>query len=551
MIRRGWFLGVVCVTGLAILGWGGLGGDTPEPEKENIDVSKLRVGDSDIKKGSGERSPSAASLKKEHRKDEYTIKLRKGVKGLKTKKGTITSSDSKLTNAFGAVSVSGAAKVHGSPPKNTKLAEYLGLERTITFKSKKPQAKVLAKLEAHPDVEWVEPVVTMKRSSVNDPYYSYQWHMKNLNVEEAWKTTMGKGVVVAVVDTGVSVGEDGFHKMVDGYDFVDDDTSPEDGNMHGTHVAGTIAQKANNGIGVVGVAPEATIMPIRVLGNDGGGSNTWVANGIIWAVDHGANIINLSLGSAQNSEVVADACAYAYEHGVTVIAATGNDGFVDYIGYPAALPTTIAVGSVDANNTVAFYSNQGQEIDLVAPGGDTSVDSDGDGAKDGVVQETIDQGSFSYLFLQGTSMATPHVSGVAALLYAQGATRPDQIREILVSTSDDLGAKGWDTVYGNGAVNPVKALTKTKNGTSSSPDLKITVSKVKRVSDTRAVVGWKPTAPSSTAMKGTDGTKTKDATLVSMHKIAVKGKPGQKVTYSIKSVDENGAEVKKKLTYTF
>jgi len=555
MFDRRLLMGVLCVTGLIALGCGGMGDGSPGSSGGDIDKEKLRVGASDIKKGDGSKKPSADKLKREHRKHEYTVKLKKGVKGLKTKKGTITSTDKKLSGAFSSVSVEGAAAAFGKPPKNSKLSEYLGLDRTLTFTSKRPKAKVLAKLEAHPDVEWVEPVVTMRRSSINDPYYAYQWHMQNLKVEEAWKVTKGKGVVVAVVDTGVSVGEDGFFKMAPGYDFVDDDTTPQDGNQHGSHVAGTIAQKANNNIGVVGVAPEATIMPIRVLGDDGGGSNTWVANGIIWAVDHGANIINLSLGSSQNSEVVADACAYAYEHNVTVIAATGNDGYVDYIGYPAALPTTIAVGSVDAKNVVAFYSNQGKEIDLVAPGGDSGVDTNNDGMGDGVVQETVENGKFGYYFLQGTSMATPHVAGLAALLYAQGVKRPDAIRKIMANTADDLGGKGWDSTYGNGMINPVKALSKTKKGAagaaSASSGLEINNARVKRVSSTRAVVGWKTTVPSSTMVRGSDGTKTKDGTMVSMHKFSVKGTKGQKVTYNIKSIDENGKEAKKKLTYTF
>ncbi len=547
--RRWWLMGVVCVTGLVMLGCGGIGGDSPSSK---ADMSKLRVGASNIKKGNGAKKPSAATLSKENRKNEYTVKLKKGVKGLKTKKGTITSSDTKLTSAFGALTVSGASKAFGKPPKNSKVASYLGLDRMLTFTSKKPREKILKRLEAHPDVEWVESVIEMRSASVNDPYYSYQWHMQNLKVEEAWKTTKGKGVIVAVVDTGVSTGEDGFYKMVAGWDFVDDDNTPEDGNQHGTHVAGTIAQAANNGIGVVGVAPEATIMPIRVLGDDGGGSNTWVANGIIWAVDHGANIINLSLGSSQSSEVVADACAYAYEHDVTVIAATGNDGFVDYIGYPAALPTTIAVGSVDANNTVAFYSNQGKEIDIVAPGGDSGADTNGDGMGDGVVQETIENGQWGYYFLQGTSMATPHVAGAAALLYAQGVRKPDQMRQLLTSTADDLGAKGWDTTYGNGMLNPVKALAKTDKGTTAaSAKLKILVSRVKRVSDTRAVVGWKTSAPSSTMVKSTNGVKSNNKTMVSMHKLSVSGKRGQKVTYNIRSVDASGQAAMKKLSYTF
>ena len=138
--------------------------------------------------------------------------------------------------------------------------------------------------------------------------------MKNLAVPDAWTVTQGEGVVVAVVDTGVSSNEDGFHRLLSGFDFVDNDNDPADLNGHGTHVAGTIAQKSNNGIGVAGVAPKATILPVRVLDANGSGSNTWVAAGIVWAVDNGANVINLSLGSPMNSEVVADACAYAYEH---------------------------------------------------------------------------------------------------------------------------------------------------------------------------------------------------------------------------------------------
>jgi serine protease len=314
-------------------------------------------------------------------------------------------------------------------------------------------------------------------------------------------------------------------------------------------VAGTIAQAAGNGKGVVGVAPKATILPVRVLDANGSGSNTWVASGIIWAVDNGANIINMSLGGPVSSEVVADACQYAYEQGVTIIAATGNDGFTDFIGYPAAYPSTIAVGSVNPKKGIAFYSNQGKEIDLVAPGGDTTVDTNNDGMADGVVQETLQGGTWNLAFMQGTSMATPHVAGVAALVYANGVTDPDEIRKALNSTADDLGGKGWDTAFGNGLVNPVAALAYKGRGKVASK-LQIVNPEVRALSSTRAVVTWETTAPGSSMLKGTDGTKEKTMHSVTHHKVTVSGKTGQKVTYTFgsKAGDKRASA---KLSHTF
>ncbi len=539
--RREW-LPVVALAAMVVgLACGGLGTDSIPGEGPGVsskaDKKKLRVGKSNLKKSKKRRKrPSADAAGKHHKKDEYVVKLRPGVSSLKFPNGkSIKSNNSKLDATFGGLSLSHAAPVHSRHrAKNKKLADILGFDRTLHIRTKKPMEQVLKKLEAHPDVEWVEPVVKAKTlGAPNDPYFEYQWHMQNLDVTKAWETTKGKGVVVAVVDTGVSVGEDGFFKILQGYDFVEDDKEPRDGQGHGTHVAGTIGQKSNNGIGVAGVAPEVTILPVRVLGSDGSGSMTGVASGIIWAVDNGANIINLSLGSSAASEVVADACSYAYEHGVTVVAATGNDGFSDFIGYPAAYDTTIAIGSVGKTNDIAYYSNQGKEIDLVGPGGDQST-----GEYDGVVQETIMGGTWGYTFLQGTSMATPHVAGVAALLYARGVHEPDEIRRILRESSDDLGAGGWDTTFGSGVVNPVAALKmaggKKRPANTSSRGLEISRARVKRIGNNRAVIQWMTTVPSSTLVRG-GGEKISEKHPTRSHRVTVEGRPGQTVKFDIAS----------------
>ena len=555
-MKRSVLFGGLVVSLVAVLGCAGMGGtESDQPGEDAVpeaDTSKLKVGKSRAEKhAKREKRPTGARMESVEKKDEYVVKLTSECAPQDLRKGLKTGNKG-LDKDLDGLAVEKASKVHEHAPQNAKAAEELGLGRTIHIHSKKPKDEVIRKLENHACVEWVEPVSHVESAGIpNDPYYKYQWHMDLLNVPKAWEVTMGEGVVVAVVDTGVSVNEDGFHKLAKGFDFVDNDDKPEDENGHGTHVAGTIAQKSNNGIGVAGVAPKATIMPVRVLDANGSGTNTAVANGIIWAVDHGANIINLSLGSPSNSDVVEDACAYAYENGVTVVAATGNDGFTDYIGYPAALPTTIAVGSVDAKKGVAFYSNQGKQIDLVAPGGDTSVDSDGDGMTDGVLQETRLGGTWAYHYLQGTSMATPHVAGVAALVYANGVKEPDDIREVLVSTAADLGDKGWDSTFGAGLVDPVAALAAGgprkgkggkghKGGHGGDGDLKITKSRVDQKSEQRAVIAWLTNEPSGTMVRGSNGFERKSNTPTKIHKVAVQGKKGEtvKFTFASKSGDD-------------
>jgi subtilisin family serine protease len=264
---------------------------------------------------------------------------------------------------------------------------------------------------------------------------------------------------------GLDNDNNGFVDDVGGWDFINTDAHSNDDNSHGTHVAGTIAQTTNNGLGVAGVAFGTTIMPVKVLNAAGTGTLEGVAEGIRYAVDNGADVISLSLGGPSSS-TLQSAVAYAYNNGVVVFAASGNGG-TDGIGdatcdYPAAYDDyVIAVGATQYDEARAPYSNYGSSLDIVAPGGNTGVDQNGDGYPDGVLQNTfgVTPVDWGYWFYQGTSMATPHVSGVAALLLARDPTlTPTEIRDILQSTADDLGAAGRDNTFGWGLVNARAAL---------------------------------------------------------------------------------------------
>lgn len=248
--------------------------------------------------------------------------------------------------------------------------------------------------------------------------------------------------------------------FVAGYDFINNDTHPNDDEGHGTHVTGTIAQTTNNNLGVAGIAFNAAVMPVKVLDAAGSGSYQQVADGICYAVDNGAKVINLSLSGSSPAAVLENAVAYAYNNGVTVIAAAGNSSSSS-CEYPAAYDSyVIAVGATQCDRTRAPYSNYGPSLDLVAPGGNTGVDQNGDGYVDGVLQQTFGSTpvDWGYALYQGTSMAAPHVSGIAALLISTGVTDPNAVREALQSTARDLGLPGWDIEYGWGLVDAYAAL---------------------------------------------------------------------------------------------
>jgi serine protease len=252
--------------------------------------------------------------------------------------------------------------------------------------------------------------------------------------------------------------------VTSGYDIVNEDHYPVDGDGHGTHVSGTIRQNTNNGIGVAGLASGSCIMPVKVLNDSGSGSFADIADGIYYAVDNGAKVINMSLGSNSRFRITSDpimdpALDYAYENGVTVVCASGNEGNRKNVAYPAIYPTTIAVGATDYANNVTAYSNKGIGLSLVAPGGDINADLNGDGYGDGVLQETRIDGSWGYWFFQGTSMASPHVAAIAAMLYSiDDEITPDGVFDAITLTSLDLGEPGYDSVSGWGLVQAADAL---------------------------------------------------------------------------------------------
>jgi len=310
--------------------------------------------------------------------------------------------------------------------------------------------------------------VVASASPPNDPYFGYQWHLSAVGIPAAWDSATGEGVVVAVVDTGVSEGQDGFYQLLPGYDFVEGDSRPDDLEGHGTHVAGTVAQATNNGVGTAGVAPEASILPVRVLGA-GGGSMTDVADGIVYAVDEGADVINLSLGSGGGTRVLYSALQYAERNGVVVVAASGNAGW-SRVDYPAAFESVLAVGATDALGEVTGYSNQGDALDLVAPGGDLGADATRDGYVDGVLQETYEYGELGFRFYEGTSMASPHVAGAAALLVEMVGNDPVRIRELLTASASDIGRSGYDTSSGWGELDIAAAVAMAGGGSIETPD---------------------------------------------------------------------------------
>lgn len=297
----------------------------------------------------------------------------------------------------------------------------------------------------------------------NDPKYRYQWHLDQIHMPEAWTHNQGDGVVVAVVDTGVTPVEDlGGTELVPGWNFVDNNADTRDDHGHGTHVAGTIAQTTHNGVGVAGVAYRAKIMPIKVLSAGGSGSVGGIAEGIQWAADHGARVINMSLGGPFYSQLLAKAVRYAHERGVVVVCAAGNDGR-GKVSYPAANAFALAVAATQYDETTTFYSNWGKEIAIAAPGGNTRLDQNADGMPDGVLQNTVTPGNIAkhdYLLFMGTSMASPHVAGVAALLVSAGVNDPGEVGRIIQKTARRPASyRGkHDPHYGAGIIDANAAL---------------------------------------------------------------------------------------------
>ncbi|MEK7513084.1 MAG: S8 family peptidase, partial [Patescibacteria group bacterium] len=276
------------------------------------------------------------------------------------------------------------------------------------------------------------------------------WGIDRVDAEQVWPTgNVGDPIKVAVVDTGISTSHPDLKANVKGgYNAIRPSRGWNDDNGHGSHVAGIIAA-LNNTQGVVGVGPAIDLYAVKVLNAGGSGYTSDVIEGIDWAVQHGAQVINLSLGSSQGTQSLHDAVTAARSAGVVVVAAAGNSGGA--VIYPAAYPEVIAVSATDQNNNLASFSSRGPEVDLAAPG----------------VSVYSTYKSKSYATLSGTSMASPHVAGTAALVlntavgsYDQngnGTWDPTEIQAKLQTTATDLGAPGFDTLFGWGLINAFAA----------------------------------------------------------------------------------------------
>jgi len=321
---------------------------------------------------------------------------------------------------------------------------------------------------------------------VDDPHYKYQWNLPLINLPEAWDVTTGSdNVIVAVVDSGVLLSHPDLDGRLTGtgYDFVDKKTGGDDpgkkepgtgrSSFHGTHVAGTIAAKTNNNIGVAGVTWKTMIMPVRVMGSGGSGTTYDVRQGIRYAAglsndsnrvpSKPADIINLSLGGSGRSQSDQDVINEVRAKGIFVVAAAGNEN-TSVPSYPAAYDGVIAVSAVKIDGTRASYSNFGSYVDVAAPGGD-SGDVNGDGYQDYVLSTGGDDSSgsvaYKYTFLAGTSMAAPHVAGVAALMKAvYPELSPADMDNLLAigKITNDIGDAGKDNYYGYGLINAFKAV---------------------------------------------------------------------------------------------
>ena len=306
--------------------------------------------------------------------------------------------------------------------------------------------------ENHELVEAVEESIRYEAfGEPNDPLFSKQWNLRKVGAETGWEHGSGEGVTVAVLDTGVALVKDLNPKYVKkGVSFVSGEPTAIDQSGHGTHVAGTIAQYTNNGYGAAGIAPMASILPIKVLSKQGFGQSEWIASGIDEAVDQGADIINLSLGGT-NSKVINVAIDKALEQNVIVVAAAGNKGKKG-VSSPAKRKGVIAVSATDQNDQLAPYSSWGKEIFISAPGGNKKLKNGG------IIQETVLGTSTEFLEYQGTSMATPHVSGAVAILLSTGVT-PEDVPNVLKLSSYDLGTKGHDSRFGHGRLDIKAALS--------------------------------------------------------------------------------------------
>ena len=346
------------------------------------------------------------------------------------------------------------------------LKERLGMDRVymLTLPAGQDLPQALSDFAADPAVVYAEPDYTGTGGLIpNDSSFATQWSLQNtgqsggevdadIDATEAWDVTTGlSSVVIAVIDTGIDLDHpDLAGKFVAGYDYANGDSNPQDDHGHGTHVAGIAAAKSNNSTGIAGVCMNCSLMPLKALDENNWGYYSWWSSAIEYAVDHGADVINMSMGGDSYSSSLHDAVKYAYNAGVPLTAAMMNAGN-STVFYPAGFSEAISIGSTNRYDERASSSCFGNHIDLVAPG-------------DSIYSTMLND---TYATWSGTSMATPHVSGTIGLVQTvhPGYT-VEQIRNLLRDLADDQvgnptqDTPGWDIYYGAGRLNSAKALRK-------------------------------------------------------------------------------------------
>jgi type VII secretion-associated serine protease mycosin len=320
--------------------------------------------------------------------------------------------------------------------------------------------QVLAELRADPAVAYAEPDYTIALAVdpapevvVNDPQTADQYSLSHMRVRDAWGVETGGAGKIAVLDTGVqSAHPDLSGRVLAGYDFVNDDSNAGDDNGHGTWVAGIIAAKVNDGYGIAGISWSDKILPVKIMSREGTGSSSDLASGIIWAADHGATVINMSVGGFPYSQYVQDAVTYAWNKGAVLVGAAGNNRREE-VFYPASMTNVVSVSATQVNDEFSNWSSWGPNVDVSAPGSSVLTTNC-------TTCTYADHHTWgSHVYISGTSFATPNVAGVVALIRARYPDyTPQQVVSRLVNTVDDLGYGGWDKKYGHGRVNALRAL---------------------------------------------------------------------------------------------
>jgi thermitase len=319
------------------------------------------------------------------------------------------------------------------------------LDVRIVRVSERAAAGLLRALESNPGIEYAEmDGVATAFTISNDPLFTgnKQWYLPKIEAPSAWTTTTGGTVTIAVLDTGVlATHPDISGQVLPGRDFVNNDNDATDDNGHGTAVAGVSSALTGNGTGMASVAPATQVLPVKVLNASGSGSYAGISNGITWAADNGASVINLSLGGGTSSTTLQNAVNYAWGKGVVLVAAAGNSGSRSK-SYPAACDNVVAVSATNSSDGRPSWSNYGDWIQVSAPGVD-------------IVTLTLS----GYASTNGTSFSSPVASGVVALMRAANpALSNAEVVDLLLKNSDDIGAKGYDVYYGHGRVNARRAV---------------------------------------------------------------------------------------------